>query len=92
MKSWADQYHMDYYSKIAPTDSEPTTGIQEWGRIWRRSECSKIINDIRIKNGNDMKYFITTAHHMDDHLETIFMKILRGVHITNLQGVCAHYK
>ena len=49
------------------------------------------INNNRTYNSkpdsNSIDYLIATAHHLDDQIETMMMKILRGAHITNLYPV-----
>ncbi|CAM9395243.1 unnamed protein product [Choristocarpus tenellus] len=69
-------------------------GIQEKARNWRRLESQSIVHEIT-KNGSTevnevgwgRKGYIATAHHSDDQAETILLKVLRGAHLSNLQGM-----
>ncbi len=69
---------------------------QEAARDWRRRESLKLLQKICLdkKNNNSSNNgippapgVIFTAHHKDDAEETMIMKFLRGVHITNLSGM-----
>lgn len=65
-------------------------GFQAKARDWRRNECMKIINEkkkISNINNNKQEFYISTAHHENDQLETLMLKFLRGVHISNLSPV-----
>ena len=55
---------------------------QEVARNWRREESLKLICDLSSSGGA-----VLTAHHRDDAEETILLKILRGVHLTNISGM-----
>ena len=55
---------------------------QEVARNWRRQESLKLICDLSSSGG-----VILTAHHKDDAEETILLKMLRGVHLTNISGM-----
>ena len=66
--------------------------FQERARDWRRNISMKIIKQLEESAVNDNKeeigeFLICTAHTKDDQIETMLMKFLRGVHITNFQGV-----
>jgi tRNA(Ile)-lysidine synthase len=37
--------------------------------------------------GGGGRVILVTAHHSDDQMETLLLKMLRGVHVTNLQGM-----
>ena len=60
---------------------------QEVARDWRRQESIKFICDQSRSGG-----VILTAHQKDDVEETILLKMLRGVHITNLTGMESLYQ
>lgn len=77
------------------SDELHSTGIQLAARNWRRAELFSIIDELKARDvpaaptTNRTKYVIATAHHFDDNIETIFMKLFRGVHISKLHGVSA---
>ncbi|CAM9894804.1 unnamed protein product [Chrysoparadoxa australica] len=56
------------------------SGVQERSRDWRRSESASILAEL----GGGV---VACAHHADDQMETLIMKMLRGTHITNLKGM-----
>lgn len=56
-------------------------------RIWRKNESINLLNQIKLER-NDPNALILLGHHENDQQETILMKFLRGVHISNLSGVC----
>ncbi len=62
------------------------SNFQEKSRNWRRSESLKIL-EYNTKNNNYNNSYIVTAHHEDDQIETLLLKFLRGVHITNFVPV-----
>lgn len=51
---------------------------------WARERRYQIFLDIKRETDAD---YITTAHHLDDQLETIFQKILRGSGFSSWQGM-----
>jgi tRNA(Ile)-lysidine synthase len=40
-----------------------------------------------LQSDNEERGVLLTAHHRDDSTETLLLKLLRGVHITNLAGM-----
>ena len=58
---------------------------QEVARDWRRSKSVEVLKTII--GPDNIKGVIFTAHHKDDSEETMLLKILRGVHITNISGM-----
>ena len=97
---------MPFHLRVLPEEQRVEKGLQAGARDWRRSECLKLISsqqqpdataeseDVNVNkhipNGS-VKHFIATAHTHDDQLETLLMKLLRGVHLTNFQGVRIRY-
>ena len=57
------------------------SATQEGLRDWRRTE------GLAIARQHSSGGVIATAHHADDQDETILLKLLRGVHLSNLQGM-----
>ena len=72
---------------------------QEIARNWRRKKSLEVMEEIMssslhiaednkdIKKSISSKGVIFTAHHKDDAEETMIMKLLRGVHLTNWSGM-----
>ena len=56
---------------------------QEVGRTWRINTMCSLLETLR----PNQQGVILTAHHKDDSMETLLLKLLRGVHITNLTGM-----
>ena len=69
------------------------TFTQETARKWRKTTmqqtCDAILRDARANHppGTQVKGILLTAHHLDDSNETLLLKLLRGTHITHLQGM-----
>jgi tRNA(Ile)-lysidine synthase len=69
--------------------SEPRTGVgmQDAARAWRRSVSEAALDGVlREREGAG---HIATAHHADDQVETVVMKLLRGAHLSHLWGMDA---
>jgi tRNA(Ile)-lysidine synthase len=60
--------------------AQRTAGTQAAARQWRRAEATHLQTLLQLD-------VIVTAHHSDDQLETQLMKLLRGTHLSNLQGI-----
>ena len=80
VKSLAEQYNIPFYFKTAKHLKPGQAGLQENAREWRIEESIKILKNI----GADC---IATGHHADDQTETLLLKLMRGTHISNLQGM-----
>jgi tRNA(Ile)-lysidine synthase len=65
---------------VATPDSLPTGNIQAWARTQRYAQ----IEQWRALQGID---WIMTAHHADDQLETLLMRLNRGSGVGGLAGV-----
>ena len=61
---------------------------QDSARNWRRSKSMELLEKI-CSNSSISKGVIFTAHHKDDAEETMIMKLLRGVHLSNWSGMDA---
>ncbi len=87
VEATAKQYGMDVFLRVWPNDLKRGSNFQDSARVWRKSEALSIINNIN----NNYGKFISTGHHLDDQLETIVMKLLRGTFIANIRGVSLFY-
>jgi tRNA(Ile)-lysidine synthase len=59
-------------------------GLQESARDWRRAESARVLAGLASVSG---ERFVVTGHHRDDQVETVLMKLLRGVHLSRIQGM-----
>jgi tRNA(Ile)-lysidine synthetase-like protein len=69
--------HTYYWESGAPFS-------QDIGRTWRRTTMYALLQSLA---PNQQQGVILTAHHKDDSMESLLLKLLRGVHITNLSGM-----
>lgn len=76
---WNDENHCGTLSI-----SNSTQFSQERARNWRIYETQLLMERIKRQKETGI---IVTAHHRDDVEETVLMKMLRGVHITNISGM-----
>lgn len=77
-----------YWTTIAQREDEllPTTSStfsQDRARRWRRSKM------MEVRDRQSGKSLLITAHHRDDAEETLLLKMLRGVHLANIQALPA---
>ncbi|RZO44950.1 MAG: tRNA lysidine(34) synthetase TilS [Proteobacteria bacterium] len=80
VRSLADQYEIPFHHKIAKHLKSGQPALQESAREWRIEESRKLLK--YLGGGR-----IATGHQADDQLETLLLKLLRGTHISNLQGM-----
>lgn len=77
---------MEFFLRVWDRDKEGSnrsSNFQEAARNWRMEESQRILDGIL----NPFGKFIATAHHREDQLETILLKVLRGTFISNIRGV-----
>eukprot|EP00978_Attheya_sp_CCMP212_P048930 scaffold595406_cov63-Attheya_sp.AAC.1 len=67
---------------------------QDLARTWRQHHLIQLLNKLTntpetptVERTNVKAGVILTAHHADDHYETMLLKLLRGTHITHLSGM-----
>ena len=58
------------------------SGVQAAARAWRLAEAEALL-------AATQSDWIATGHQRDDDLETFFMKLIRGCHLSRLQGLSA---
>jgi tRNA(Ile)-lysidine synthase len=56
------------------------SGVPAAARAWRRGELRRLAAQTGAA-------WIATGHQLDDHLETVLLKLLRGVHLSGLRGM-----
>ncbi len=84
VQDWCRKYNLPNYIVEYPQEQRSTkAAFQERARKWRQYECQSIIAQIE----NPFGKYIATAHHRDDQVETLLLKLIRGAHITNLSAV-----
>ena len=62
---------------------------QDIARKWRRTTSIQLLSKITVSDSYSRTGLILSAHHKDDVEETLLLKMLRGVHITNISGMDA---
>lgn len=87
----AESYGIPFFSRHLPEELRKETSLQVSSRNWRRQESQKLAAELgqQLSSSGDhpSKYIICTAHTHDDNIETLIMKLLRGVHLSSFQGV-----
>lgn len=66
--------------------SSDTSFSQDAARQWRRTTMYSLLQTL-IRGEEQQKGVILTAHHLDDSEESMLLKLIRGVHLTNLVGM-----
>ena len=80
VKALAENLKLPFYFKKNKNFFLGQPGFQEAARKWRISESQNLLKNIK---GD----YIATAHHADDQIETVLIKMLRGVHLSKIQGM-----
>ena len=80
VQALADQYEIPFHHKTAKHLKSGQSALQESAREWRIEESCRLLK--HLGGGR-----IATGHQADDQLETLLLKLLRGTHISNLQGM-----
>mmetsp|Transcript_15235 Transcript_15235/g.28673 ORF Transcript_15235/g.28673 Transcript_15235/m.28673 type:complete len:667 (+) Transcript_15235:146-2146(+) len=76
-------FHCFYWSDC--NDRKRRKFSQEMARDWRKYKSTELLSEIM--GSTDSRGLILTAHHKDDSIETVLLKMLRGVHLTNISGL-----
>jgi tRNA(Ile)-lysidine synthase TilS/MesJ len=84
VKDIASSYGIEYFARELPFSLQKNFS-QEIGRQWRQKECQSILSSFPKVQGKEK--YIATAHHLDDQVETLLLKLIRGTHITRFQSV-----
>ena len=86
VKEFSDQLNVPFQIKRFDTKHEmeiSKKGIQDTARILRY----KWFNEVVENDSADANKWILTAHHGDDHVETMLIQLFRGTGLAGLQGI-----
>lgn len=91
VEDWCKSYSIDFHHRVLGDDVIVDKGFQDMASRWRKEELQGILQYAKEIHCGTVgeEYFIATAHHRDDQIESMLMKILRGAHITNLHAMPA---
>ena len=89
---WSQRGHGQNVDEKCDTNE---TFSQDIARNWRRQTSMELLDKICSSGNSDdgnqysdsIYGLLLTAHHKDDSEETMIMKLLRGVHLTNWSGM-----
>ncbi len=84
VEALAQQYGLPCHTETTAVLGQATSGFQEKARAWRRSVIMRLLSESAAPLGTQR---VATAHHQDDQMETLLLKILRGCHLSHLQGM-----
>lgn len=82
-KSYASKYQLDYVREkrdVLSYAKEQSKSVEEAGRILRYELFDRVIQEKKCNK-------LATGHHLDDHLETFFFRLLRGSSLESLAGI-----
>ncbi len=80
VRKLADAYDVPFYSHVWEKSDHPDSGFEEAARDVRYTFFEKIME----KQGPTV---LMTAHHQDDQVETVLMKLARGSSLEQLTGI-----
>jgi tRNA(Ile)-lysidine synthetase-like protein len=77
--------HTYFWDASSSSQQRQHAFSQDAARTWRRTTMYRLL--LQTLTSDRDRGIIMTAHHRDDSTETLILKLLRGVHITNLVGM-----
>ena len=80
IKAWVKNYDVPVYTHQWPKSAHPDSGMEEAARKVRYQFFHKVAE----KTGSQT---ILTAHHQDDQVETVLMRLVRGSSLEELTGI-----
>lgn len=83
VRELAHEAQIPFYTYRWQKKDHPTSGIEEAARIKRYAFFKEIMNTYAID-------YLMTGHHLDDHVETVLMRLTRGASLEQLLGIQLH--
>jgi tRNA(Ile)-lysidine synthase TilS/MesJ len=84
VRGWSERYGLEVFLENAPPEVfNASSSFQEIARNYRRDVSTRLAQQC-FASGPAL---ICVAHHLDDEMETLMLKLLRGVHISNFVAV-----
>lgn len=80
VENLAAELKLEYMLCTHPSLRQETSGIQAKARQWRQHCCEQLVQEGTVDR-------VALAHHADDQTETMLLKLLRGCHLSGLQGM-----
>src|SRR5699024_4168281 len=80
VKRLAEEYQLPFYSFLWDKVNHPESGMEEAARRVRYSFFKRVMEEENIN-------VLMTAHHQDDQVEKILMKLARGSSLAQLTGI-----
>lgn len=84
-RSYEVPYHCFFWNTDHSSD-DSTSFSQDAARVWRRSRMGALVRQL-VGSHDQRLGVILTAHHADDSMESLLLKLVRGTHITNIKGM-----
>jgi tRNA(Ile)-lysidine synthase len=90
----SEGYGLEFHTRISNFSMESNqSNFHQAARDWRRRECALLADSWRKASSSSSSHSepsrvrIASAHHADDQVETFFLRVLRGTHLSRLRGV-----
>lgn len=80
LKQYCEVYQLPFYSKKWPETLHPDSGIEEAARVFRYQVFREVMNEQQCTH-------LVLAHHGEDQMETILMKLTRGSSLAGVAGM-----
>jgi len=77
-QQFCEKYFIDFYSARVIIDNDSKSGAEAAAREARYQAFHEHLGE---------RELLLTAHHLDDHIETVFLKLLRGTGIEGARGI-----